>query len=459
MCLEFGTLRGFENMNRIGLLLQRAIHSSIVASSLPFMLLAAVFPSRKRKQLIWCPTPIINNKYWSDAMSQAGWDSKTLMRGYYTINRQEDFDLYFDDLVPRWILPRYLRKGLEVQFALWYVLRHARIVHIPFRGGPLGHMPFWWIEAPLFRLAGIRTVVISYGGDAYMYSRIIDLSLRNGLLISYPAAARREPDIARRVRYWNRYADVVLTGLMIDGLGRWDSVVYNLGTIDTSQWLPKTYYSQNDGRNGVVKVIHTPNHRGAKGTEFLINAVQVLRSEGLQVELILLERVANDQVRALMQEADILAEQFILGYGLSAIEGMASSLVVMSNLENENYTRMFRRYSFLNECPIVSTSPETLVRNLRVLVTCPGLREELGRAGRQYVEKYHSYETAQYLFASIYDKILLGKEVDLMNLFHPLKSEYNRRKPMIKHPLVENHLPEQYFRLAGYSQGTFEPVA
>jgi glycosyltransferase involved in cell wall biosynthesis len=446
-------------MNSIGLLLKRAIHFSIVACTLPFMLLAAVFPSRERKQLVWCPIPIINNKYWSNAMKQAGWDSKTLMKDYYAINRREDFDLYFDDLVPRWIIPHFLRRGLEAQFALLYILRHASVVHIPFSGGPLGHMPFWWVEAPLFRLAGIRTIVISYGADAYMYSCIIDPSLRNGLLISYPTAARREPDIARRVKYWNRYADVVLTGLMIDGMGRWDCVVYNLGAIDTSQWSPKVCYSMNDGENGAVKVIHTPNHRGAKGTEFLINAVQTLQSEGLQVELILLEKVANDKVRALMQEADILAEQFILGHGLSAIEGMASGLVVMSNLENETYTRVFRRYSFLNECPIVSTSPETLERNLRVLATCPELREELGRAGRQYVEKYHSYKTAQYLFGSIYDRILLGKEVDLINLFHPLKSEYNGRKPIVKHPLIENHLPEQYLKPNGYSQGTCESIA
>jgi hypothetical protein len=143
-----------------------------------------------------------------------------------------------------------------------------------------------------------------------------------------------------------------------------------------------------------------------------------------------------------MQTVDILAEQFIgIGYALSAIEGMASGLPVMANLEHEAYTRVYRRYGFLDECPVLSTSPETLVDNLRALVTDPALRETLGRASRAFAEKYHSYEMARYLFGSIHDRIVHGKDVDLINLFHPLKSEYNRRTPLIAHPLNENRLP------------------
>ena len=139
------------------------------------------------------------------------------------------------------------------------------------------------------------------------------------------------------------------------------------------------------------EVLHAPNHRGVKGTEFLIDAVEQLQSEGLPVELVLLERVPNETVRQAMQEADILADQFVCpGYGLAAIEGMASGLPVLCNLEREDATRLFRLYSFLGECPIVSTLPETLVEKLRALVTDPSLRHALGQAGRTYTEKYHS---------------------------------------------------------------------
>ena len=107
-------------------------------------------------------------------------------------------------------------------------------------------------------------------------------------------------------------------------------------TIDTDGWKAKKIYSPNDGVSGPVKIIHTPNHRGFKGTEFLVAAVNELRSEGLKIELILLEGVKNELVRHIMEnDADILAEQFIAtAYAMSGIEGMASGLPVLANLNN-----------------------------------------------------------------------------------------------------------------------------
>lgn len=413
-----------------------------LAVLLVLFFLCIVLPKRRR-ELIWGPVPILNNKYWSAALRKKGWNSKTFMKGYYpTINKRDDFDRYFEDLIPHWIWPPQLRRELSSYVALLYIIRNGSILHLPFSGGPLGGNPLWRLEAYFFRWAKIHTVLIPHGADIYRYSHVMDPSYRNGLLLSYPNVGREEEKIARHVKYWVRHADVIVTGFNIDGLGRWDCPVVNAICIDTEQWQPKVTYSHHDGRTGSVRVLHIPNHRGAKGTEFLIHEVEMLEAEGLQVELVLLEKVPNDRVREVMQEVDILADQFIcIGYGLAAIEGMASGLPVMSNLDLQSYTQLFRRYSFLNECPIVSSTPETINRNLKVLVTQPKLREQIGRAGREYVEKYHSYETAQYLFGSIYEKLLNGKDIDLMNLFHPLKSEYNRRKPLVQHPLIDNKLP------------------
>lgn len=399
-------------------------------------------------RLVWGPVPIISNKYWSAALKQSGFESKTFMSGFYSaIHKKEDFDLYYTDVTGG--SQNAIRETLRILFspymAFIYAVNHFDIFHHHFSGGFLGATGLWRMEAQLLKLAGCKTVLIAYGSDAYLYSEVMDASLRHGLLLSYPDAGKREGDIADRVRYWTRHADAVIAGMMIDGIGRWDCLPFNSNTIDCVQWKEKNNYSNNDGINGSIKVMHTPNHRGFKGTEFIVQAVEALQAEGLKVELMLVEKMSNDQVRIKMQgEADILAEQIIApGYAMSALEGMASGLPVLSNLEQEMYTRVFRRYSYLNECPILSTSPETIKDNLRLLVTNPRLREELGRAGRQYVGKYHSQETAQYMFSSIYDKIWYGRKIDLLNLFHPLKSEFNRKKPFVDHPLIENHLAKE----------------
>ena len=422
--------------------MRNLVWNLLVAAFLPLFLFAALIPSAKRKKIVWGGTPIINNKYWSEAMRAAGHDSVTVMSGYFGINRKQDFDRHFPDFAPAW-LPRALRTGLGTCLALVWMLRNARILHVSYDGFALRTTRFWWIEPHLARLARIKTIVIPYGADAWIYSRVVDVSLRYGLMASYPDQARIEGLVRRRVDLWNRKADIVVVASMIDGASRWDVSMNQNTAIDTRQWSPKTAYSPNDGRTGPVRVIHTPNHRGAKGTEYIVAAAEALRAEGLQVELVLLEGVPNEQVRREMANADILVEQLLIGYALSAVEGMATGLAVMSNLDHEDYTRVHRRFGFLNECPILSTTPETIRDNLRVLVASPELRETLGRAGRAYVEKYHSYEMAQHLFGSIYENLLEGGQNDLMRLFHPLLSEYNKRRPHVEHPLVENRLPAQ----------------
>jgi glycosyltransferase involved in cell wall biosynthesis len=385
-------------------------------------------------------------------MRQAGWASLTLMSTYYpTINKRSDYDIYYEDLtgIRR---SRALLRFLGSYVAHLYVVRNAKVVHIPFSGGPLGSTAWLWrYEAWLYKLAGVRTVVVPYGADVYRYSRVSDPMVRNALLLSYPEAAKWEGEVERRVRYWTRHADVIVMGFTMDGMGRWDIPAGNMVCINTDAWEPphERYEHREDS---TVRVMHAPNHRGAKGTEFIINAVEKLKMEGLNLELVLAERISNNEIKQLMQEVDILADQLILpGYGLNAVEGMASGLPVIANLENQTATEVFRRYSYLNECPIVSANPDTIIEVLRVLARNRLLRAELGMAGRAYVEKYHSYAAAQYLFGSIYRKFA-GEDIDLMNLYHPLKSLYCAGKDFIAHPLIKNRIPRRYFAHADASQ-------
>lgn len=400
------------------------------------LILCGIIPKR-RKCFVFGTTPIKSNAYWARALRESGLQSVTLMSTHYSINSRGDFDLYFEDFAPAWV-PQKMRHVLGRCGALLYVFRNAAVVHQPFSGFVLAETALWCVEAWLLRKSGIKVVVIPYGWDAYMSSRIMDTSLRHALLLSYPKTAQREYVVRRHVQYWTLHADCVICGFMIDGMGRWDLAIPCPFVIDIKEWTGKHSYSDNDGTNGPVKVIHTPNHRGFKGTEFLMAAIAVLQREGLRVELDLLEKVPNTMVRGRMVAADILAEQFIFtGYALSGIEGMACGLPVMANLENGDYTSLYRRYSFLNECPVVSTTPERLTDDLRTLVTKPELRKTLGEYGRKYVVKYHSYEACSRMFEQIYERILYGHDIDLMGLYHPMRSH---NPDLLQPPLHENRL-------------------
>ena len=423
-------------------MIKKIVYNILLIPIILFLFVWALFCYKKKKdKIIFGTTPILNNKYWSNALKKIGFNSQTLMDSFYlNLHQEKDFDLYYDNLVPNFIRIKLLRKLSGPILALMYILSNAKYVVIPFHGIVLKNYIFWKIEPWLLKLANVKAILFPYGSDAYMYSRIKDPCLQNGLLLSYPEAAKLEKEIEEKVFYWSKHSSIVPSHFMtVDGMPRWNVCLPQFITINTDLWTTKETYSNADGKDNVVKILHTPNHKGFKGTEFLVQAIEELKAEGIKVELILLENIQNEEVKKIMQDVDILAEQFIgTGYALSGIEGMASGLPVLANLENEAYTRIFRRYSFLNECPILSTTPEILKENLKILIQNPELRQELGQAGRAYVEKYHSDKMAQYLFGSIF-KYLEGEDVDLMNLFHPLKSEYVKKNKII-HPLNENKL-------------------
>src|SRR5205814_895007 len=128
-------------------------------------------------------------------------------------------------------------------------------------------------------------------------------------LASYPDAGRHESNVRRNVDRWTVHGDVIVMGFVLDGIGRWDVPVGNPLAVDLSLWKASERSSSADGENGVVRVLHAPNHRGAKGSEFIIAAVERLQARGYGIELVLAERVQNERIRDLLQEVDILADQ------------------------------------------------------------------------------------------------------------------------------------------------------
>ena len=410
----------------------------------------------EKPKCFWGPAPLVSFKYWSQVVKDMGYTSQTLVSRVYNINNKSDFDEVYEELLQKTYkgFPYFFKFLFKEFFIFDYALKHYSIFHFPASGGPLGNTNKWNKEAELIHRIGGKVIILPYGADFFQYSKVSNVSLRHALMSHYPRYAREEETIEQRIKYWSKEADVFLSGLQTYGLGRWDLFPYLMVTIDDEAWKMKATFSKNNGTNGVVNVIHTPNHRVIKGTEYVIRAIEELKKEGLQVNLILLEGVKNDEVKRIMQEdADILVEQLIQGYALSAIEGMSTGVAVISNLEEEHYTRAFRRYSYLEECPILNGTPEDIKDKLRMLITNPQLREDLGKAGRAYVEKYHSEESAKYMFSRIYDKIWFQKEVDLMNMYHPLnKKSYNNLTAKVKHPLINNEVPNDYWKKVNHKE-------
>jgi hypothetical protein len=397
---------------------------------------------RGGQRLWWGSDPILSLKYLSDAIREGGYESTTVVNTDYEVYKATRFDLYYEDLVSDSRLPRFIARRARDYVVFLHLIRNFDIAHIPFTGGPLGRTPLAPLEPRFLRWAGVQTVMLPYGGDFWRYSWVLEALVRHAYLIDYPEPGRREDVVERRVKRWMRHADIVVCTTMIEGASRWDVMTTDFNIVPPDRVKPRERWGSADGATEPVTIVHAPNHRGVKGTEFILAALEALERKGYAIELVLLERRPNEEVLEAMRRADICVDHCIgSGWGLFSVEAMGSGATVLANLEDEQRLGVHRHFGWLNQSPIVSANIDQLEATIEYLIRNPSLREELGRIGVEYVRRFHSPETARYLFGSIYRK-LAGEEVDLMRLFHPLTSDYMRRFEPLRPPLRRGRPPE-----------------
>lgn len=150
-----------------------------------------------------------------------------------------------------------------------------------------------------------------------------------------------------------------------------------------------------------LRVVHAANHRFFKGTRYLLDAIERLRGEGVEIELVLVEKKSNDDALELYRTADVVFDQCVSGFhGYFTLEAMAMGKPVLA------YIRKPDEYLLeSDECPIVQTHPSTLVADLRRLATHRDQLPELGRRGRAYIEQHFSLLAFAERLARVYREL------------------------------------------------------
>ena len=108
----------------------------------------------------------------------------------------------------------------------------------------------------------------------------------------------------------------------------------------------------------------------------------------LPVELDIVEGVPHDEARERYARADIVVDQLNAGWhGIFALEAMALGKPVLTYLKPDVVEQAEQAYGV--KVPIVPTTKETLVDDLRRLVESPDERCRIGAESRAYVERVH----------------------------------------------------------------------
>lgn len=431
----------------------RYLYSRLLLCLFSPILLCLSVVARFRKQrtikprIVFGCDPLLNNKYWSAALKEDGFESVSISADLFYFSNVDDFDKI---LLPKsGTLPLWNRRIIQYYLIFINLAKSIylyEIFVISCNGYALHFLPFlkigYRLEYILLKIARKKIIVIPFGADAYIGNRIRSTDFGHVLQRHYPSFNRNQFEISKRVDFWTEHADIFIPGCMTpDGFGRWDVLVPSILCIDTKIWQPTSRISTSNGIDSEITISHAPNHKGIKGTEFIESAVSKLKSDGYRIKFNLLTGLTNDQIRRrISNESDIHIDQIIASaYALNAIESMSLGITTILGLENSEYTQLQRRYSFLDQCPGVSSSPERIYEDLEFLIQNPDLRQKLGSLGPKYIEKFHSYRSFAELFQVLIEKMYLSDE-NLLDYYHPLK-EINLKDKIVV-PLFQNKLKD-----------------
>lgn len=376
----------------------------------PIVLLIAILSRLTSKSLVIGigPEPLINNVHHKKALELYGYKVETFVTHTYYIT--DNFDKRFDKFKAT-----IVGKLLVNYFVFIYSLLRYKVIYIYFNGGTLGlfHSNLKYFEAFFYHLAGVKIVVMPYGGDCYISSQNPNLIYKNSYFRDYPKFIRQNnKKLTRQVDYWIKNADHVISGCdWVYYTWHWDTLMTAHFSIDMNYWFTSEPYSipseYSDDRP--LKILHAPNHTNIKGSAHLIKAIEELKQYGYHIELIFLQAIPNNELRDFVANVDVVCDQLVIGWhGIFALEVMAMGKPVICNLSQELIELYVEAGLILeNEIPIISAD----TRNIKEIIIEIYNKEfdllSLSKKSIEYVKNHHSLEYVGKIFDKI-NKQLLG---------------------------------------------------
>lgn len=172
-------------------------------------------------------------------------------------------------------------------------------------------------------------------------------------------------------------------------------VFYPYDSNELPQPSPNKDYSR-------IRIVHSPTNRIYKGTELIISVIEKLQ-RSYECEFVLLENMTRSEVLAIKSQCTISIDQVGgsfggTGYGKAGIESLAMGIPTITNM-TEDYA------TWLPENPfVIANTANQLEEQLIRLIESPDICKTIGEQGKQWVDRYHSYERVNDHLESLYRK-------------------------------------------------------
>jgi glycosyltransferase involved in cell wall biosynthesis len=323
----------------------------------------------------------------SRAQRRLGHTSDVLVFNQNRFNFECDFNVGLDEYRPSF------RPFVKLKYFL-KVVRKYDVFHFHYGTSLLPRNLDLYFFATIGRKLGKRTVMHYWGSDIIQ----IDLAKRFTLIpeatLKQLFPIKDDEKKRERIERTNALVDLSIVGdFSLLPFSPRSQVVRQ--AIDYRS-IPFVGAGKDDG---VVRIVHAPTNRDIKGTSHILKATERLRSEGMSVELVLVEDLPHCEAMEIYKSAEIVVDDVLQGpYGIFAMECMALGKPVLGRIDP----------SFLHyypELPIISTNPENLYHNLRHLVLDKERRRALGIEGRSYTERNHDADVIAVQLVSLYESL------------------------------------------------------
>ena len=387
------------------MLLKRVAHAMLM----PLVRLAvSIAPTAKRNHTVtrslWGSTPIITIVAKSRAERLLGVEAHSLVYSTYHLTDQFDINL------SRWMRGP-LKLVVPYVTLAWACLRYQRF-HFFYDRGLLPQIvpgQFNVDELFLLRSLGKQMFFYAYGADVRTQVRTRALGPVQ-LCGGCPLPGKY--CVCDDLRGSENYHRIRHFATMCFSMG--DMLEYTPGSRNNLFYWPIDLQRDGGARyrpqfpdgdaSRPLRIVHAPNHRHFKGTRYLLDAVERLKQEGVAIELVLVEKKPNAEALEIYRTADVVFDQCVAGYhGYFALEALAMGKPVLV------YIRKPHAYlPAADECPFINTQPDRLVDDLRRLAAERDSLAELGRRGREYIERHFSLPAFAKRLGLVYQELADG---------------------------------------------------
>jgi glycosyltransferase involved in cell wall biosynthesis len=257
-------------------------------------------------------------------------------------------------------------------------------------------LPFQ-IDLPFYRLFGKKVVMEYLGSDVQEYQRSIDQYGKfTNVGFYYKDGPKHDQRILKRRAFEKKYIDLELV-----------CAPYLSEFVPGSQVLPlaldlSIYEAYPLDTEEPIRILHAPTHRGNKGSDFIIDAVEKLKDEGESIELILVENLKHSEIIEEYKKCHLFIDQVAGGwYGTASIEAMACAKPVICFFR-EDY---LKHIDYGDQIPIINANIETIYDVLKETLANKHTLRSTGLASRNFVLKVHDLKKVTDLLIEFYQRL------------------------------------------------------